>query len=193
MPRPKNFDKNEVLEKAMNLFWQKGYEATSVKDLVEHTGINKQSLYDTYGDKHSLYLAALNDYRRRCESSFNELFLSNDSVKSILRQMFEGVIEETISDSHRKGCFLNNATVELSSQNEIIGKICADNMKSFEHKFSELIKRGQNTGEISQSLNTENVASFLFATVNGLRAVSKITQDKQKLEEIVNTTLSVLD
>jgi TetR/AcrR family transcriptional regulator, transcriptional repressor for nem operon len=193
MARPKQFDKDEVLKLAMDVFWRKGFEATSVQDLVVHTKVNKQSLYDTFGDKHSLYLAALNNYRIENENQFNGLAAQDISVKSALQKLFDNVISEAVADVDRKGCFMNNATVELASQNEIIGKFCFDNMTSMEARLGELVKRGQQTGEISNALKADNVAAFLFTAINGLRAVSKITQDKKKLEEIVQTTLSVLD
>ncbi len=193
MPRPKNFEKEEVLKKAMQLFWRKGYEATSIKDLVVHTGINKQSLYDTFGDKHTLYLAALSIYRADNECGFDALSAANISTKTALHQLFENVIAEVVADSDRKGCFMNNATVELSSQNEKVGQICFDNMNTMEKRLGKLIERGQADGEISKTLNSKTVAAFLFTAINGLRAVSKITQDKQKLEDIVKITLSILD
>ncbi len=193
MPRPKNFNKDEILNKAMHLFWRKGYKATSVQDLVAYTGVNKQSLYDTFGGKHSLYLAALKSYRTKNDDSLGELFAGDIPVKNILEMMFDAVIAEAVADAHSKGCFMNNATVELSPHNEEIGKLCLDNMQSVEKKFYQLIKRGQTSGEIRKSLDAKSIAAFLFAAVNGLRAVSKITTDKRKLEGVVKTTLSVLD
>jgi TetR/AcrR family transcriptional regulator, transcriptional repressor for nem operon len=193
MARPKNFNKDEVLRLAMQVFWQKGYEATSVQDLVESTKVNKQSLYDTFGDKHSLYLAALSSYQAENECQVSALFAENISAKEALRKLFDNVISEAISDLGRKGCFMNNATVELASQDEKIGKVCFDNMNSMEKKLFELIKRGQANNEISELLDAKSIAAFFFTAINGLRAVSKITQDKKKLEDIVKINLSVLD
>ncbi len=193
MPRPKNFEKEEVLKKVMMLFWEKGYEATSIQDLVVHTGVNKQSLYDTFGDKQTLYFSALSAYRTENECNLDQLFAANVSTRMALEKLFENVIAEAVVDSNRKGCFMNNATVELSSQNEKIGRFCFDNMNSMEKTLANLIEKGQANGEVSESLDAKVIAAFLFTAINGLRAVSKITQDKLKLEEIVKTTLSVLD
>ncbi len=194
MPRPKNFDKEEVLDRAMRLFWRKGYEATSVQDLVAHTGVNKQSLYDTFGGKHALYLAALSKYRAENDDSLGELFAAkDDSVKETLQTMFDALISGVGAEADRKGCFMNNTTIELSPHNAEISKLCADNMKATERKFYQLIKRGQTTGEIRNSLDARAVAAFLFTAINGLQAISKITADKRKLKGIVKTTLSILD
>ncbi len=193
MPRPKKFDKDEILGRAMRLFWQKGFEATSIQDLVECTGVNKQSLYDTYGDKRALYAAALKHYRTTNESRFGELLGESPSAKRTLRAFFEKVISETDSDAERKGCFMNNATVELAAVDEEIGRLCGDNMRSMEAKFVRIIKEGQSTGEIRRALDPEATAAFLFAALSGLQAVSKITPEKEKLERIAATTLSVLE
>lgn len=193
MPRPKKFDKDEILERAMRLFWQKGFEATSIQDLVEHTGINKQSLYDTFGDKRALYAAALNHYRTANECRFGELLAEGTSAKQALRAFFDRVIGETAADADRKGCFMNNAMVELSAGDEEIGRLCGDNMRSMETKFARLIKDGQSTGEIRRALDAEATAAFLFAALSGLQAVSKITPEKEKLEQIAATSLSVLE
>jgi TetR/AcrR family transcriptional regulator, transcriptional repressor for nem operon len=193
MARPKKFDKEEVLKLATEIFWRKGFEATSVQDLVEQTKVNKQSLYDTFGDKHSLYLAALCRYRAESENQFGCLAAENISPKTVLRKLFENVIAEAVGDSEQKGCFINNAMIELAAQDEKIGKICLESMSSMETRLARLVKKGQEAGEIAESLKPETVAAFLFAALNGLRAVSKITPDENKLKEIAETTLSIFD
>jgi TetR/AcrR family transcriptional regulator, transcriptional repressor for nem operon len=193
MARPKNFDKDEVLKLAMQVFWQKGYEATSVQDLVTQTKVNKQSLYDTFGDKHSLYLAALNSYKEENECQFGNLLAENISAKAVLQKLFDNLVAESLSETGHYGCFMNNAAVELASHDKEIGKACFDNMISMEKRFVELIKKGQKNNEISPNLSAESMAAFLFTVISGLRSAGKIKQDKNKLEEIVKTTLSVLD
>jgi TetR/AcrR family transcriptional regulator, transcriptional repressor for nem operon len=193
MPRPKNFKKEEVLQKAKELFWQKGFEATSIQDLVEHLGINKQSLYDTFGDKQTLYLSALNNYRLENELWLNSLNLSNGSVKESFKLLFESVITGVCDDSERKGCFLTNATVESSSKNTEVNKICVEGMESLEKRFSNLIKQGQASGELKNELDADGIASFFYVILNGLRAVGKIKEDKGKLNEVIKNTLSVLN
>jgi TetR/AcrR family transcriptional regulator, transcriptional repressor for nem operon len=193
MARPKNFDKDTVLNLAMQVFWRQGYEATSIQDLVAYTKVNKQSLYDTFGDKHSLYLAALNSYKAECESQFSGLLAENISAKATLQKLFDNLIAESLSDTGHHGCFMNNAAVELASQDKEIGKACFDNMISWEKKFVEIIKKGQTNNEISTNLSAESVAAFLFTVISGLRSAGKINQDEAKLREIVKTTLSILD
>src|ERR1043166_8391314 len=116
MARHKEFDRDEALHKAMEVFWARGYEATSMQNLVEHMGISRQSLYDTFGDKHSLYLEALDRYQEVESRKLIELLERPGSVKKALRQLFTGVVEGSLCDGQRRGCLMNNAMSELAGR-----------------------------------------------------------------------------
>src|SRR5260370_37968341 len=98
MPRHKEFDQDQALHKAMEVFWSRGYEAASIQDLVRHMGINRQSIYDTFGDKHALYLQALDRYRAVESRRLIELLERPGSVKKSLRQLFGEVVERALGD-----------------------------------------------------------------------------------------------
>src|SRR5882762_5197437 len=98
MARHKEFDRDEALHKAMEVFWSRGYKATSIQDLVKHMGINRQSLYDTFGDKHALYLLALDRYREIEVRKLFDLLERPGSVKKNLRQLFAAVVEGALGD-----------------------------------------------------------------------------------------------
>src|SRR3712207_3633301 len=109
MARHKEFDRDEALQRAMEVFWSRGYEAASVGELVKHMGINRQSLYETFGDKHSLYLAALDRYREVEGAKMYGVLEGPGSVKRALRELFEGVIEGALGEGGRRGCLVGNA------------------------------------------------------------------------------------
>src|SRR5215208_4537603 len=109
MARHKEFDREEALQRAMEVFWSRGYEAASVGDLVKHMGINRQSLYDTFGDKHTLYLAALDRYREVEGRKLFELLERPGPVKRALRQLFGGVGECSLGGGERRGGVMGNA------------------------------------------------------------------------------------
>src|SRR5436189_3978301 len=116
MARQKEFNRDEVLHKAMEVFWTRGYERASIQDLVEHMGINRQSIYDTFGDKHTLFLQALDRYR---EIESRKVFAQLDrpgSVKKNLRLLFEGAVEKALSEEGRRGCFVGNSISELAGR-----------------------------------------------------------------------------
>src|SRR5262249_61525286 len=103
MARHKEFNRDEALQKAMEVFWSHGYEAASINNLVKHMGINRQSLYDTFGDKHTLYLQAIDRYREVEGRKIFELLERPGSVKKTLRRLFQSVVEESLRDQARRG------------------------------------------------------------------------------------------
>src|SRR5258705_4457709 len=110
MARQKEFNRDEVLHKAMEVFWTRGYEGASIQDLVKHMGVNRQSIYDTFGDKHTLFLQALDRYREIESSKVLEVLEQPGSVKKNFRRLFDGVVDKALSGEGRRGCFVGNAT-----------------------------------------------------------------------------------
>jgi TetR/AcrR family transcriptional repressor of nem operon len=113
MPRVKLFNENDVLEKAMNLFWKKGYDATSIQDLVNHLGINRASLYDTFEGKKELFAKVFLLYRETNSNGLKQFLSSQDDIKLGFSKLFIQVIEQSKSDIHNKGCFVVNTTIEF--------------------------------------------------------------------------------
>ena len=193
MARQKEFDRDEALHKAMEVFWSRGYEAASIQDLVKHMGINRQSLYDTFGDKHTLYLAALDRYREVEGRKMFEALERPGSVKRALRQLFEGVVESSLGGGERRGCFVGNATSELAGRcRETAEKACGS-MAAAEEALYRALLRGKRAGEIGRGRDLRAVARFLYSSLQGLQLMSKATRDRKTLEDVVRVTLSVLD
>jgi TetR/AcrR family transcriptional regulator, transcriptional repressor for nem operon len=193
MARHKEFDRDEVLHKAMEVFWSRGYEAASIEDLVKHMGIKRQSLYDTFGDKHALYLQALDRYREVESRKVFELLERPGSVKQNLRQLFEGVVEGSLCDGQRRGCFMGNAMSELAGRcQETAARTCS-NMAAAEEAFYRALLRGRKDGEIKGVREPRAIARFLYSSLQGLALMAKATQDRKRLEDVVKVTLSVLD
>lgn len=192
MPRIKLFDENEVLTKAMNLFWKQGYSATSVQDLVSHIGINRASLYDTFGDKEKLFKKAFELYRKQSIDKVCELFKNEPNVKEGFSRLFSEAINEALNDKDRKGCFAVNNTTELVPNNESCLDILSNNRQNFESLFYEYLLRGQKKGQLTECKNLKALASFLFVIYNGILVVSKIQPNKKELTDSVNLALSLL-
>jgi TetR/AcrR family transcriptional repressor of nem operon len=193
MARHKEFNRDEVLHKAMEVFWSRGYEATSVQDLVRHMGINRQSLYDTFGDKHALYLQALDRYREVEGRKVFELLERPGSVKKTLRQLFEGVVEKALCDGQRRGCFMGNATSELAGRcKETAARTCS-NMTATEEAFYRMLLRGKKQGELKRVRDLRAFARFLYSSMQGLALMAKANRDRKTLEDIVKVTLSLLN
>ena len=106
MARTKDFDENEVLTKAIQLFWYKGYNGTSMQDLVDSLGISRSSLYDTYTDKHTLFVKALESYQNAGAAQIQAIIGASQSAKETVKQLLEFVASELLDDEQQKGCFM---------------------------------------------------------------------------------------
>lgn len=192
MARHKEFDQNEALHKAMELFWSRGYEATSIQDLVKQMGINRQSLYDTFGDKHALYLQALDRYREVEGRRMFELLGRPGSVKKAVRQLFAAVVDKALCDRERRGCFMGNAMSELAGRcKETAARTCS-NVAAMEGALYRALLRGKKEGELKGVRDPRAVARFLNNSLQGLVLMARATQDRKTLEDVVKVTLSVL-
>lgn len=193
MARTKDFNEEEVLDKAIEIFWNKGYNGTSMQDLVEGLGISRSSMYDTYGDKHSLFVAALERYKNRAHKSMACLSENTPSAKEAIKKLLDLTTSEILKDNQHKGCFLVNAAVEVAAHDQEINKVICENDKAIEGFFYQAIKRGQENGEISTSHDAMALARFIINNITGLRVAAKSTTDKKIFTDILAVTMSVLD
>jgi len=193
MARTKDFDETEVLAKAIKLFWQKGYNGTSMQDLVDGLGISRSSLYDTFGDKRQLYLKALQSYQQQETAKIAQLLNGSVPAKAAIRQLMDLTILEMIRDKQHKGCFLINSAVETASHDKDTNAIICQNEQQLENVFYAVIKSGQSNGEISGKKDPRALARFLYNNIVGIRVTGKSTTDKAAFEDIIQLTMSVLD
>jgi TetR/AcrR family transcriptional regulator, transcriptional repressor for nem operon len=192
MARTKVFNEEVVLNKAVDLFWEKGYNGTSAQELVDGLGISRSSLYDTYGDKFQLYKSSLLQYRKQFGGSMIAMIDSSTDFEKTLKEIFHYVVTESLQEKCSKGCFMINSTIELASHNQEIAKIVNDNMQDIEDALFRLIKKGQKAKQFSKSLSPRSLARFVFNTISGLRVASKSGADKKVFDDIVKVTLSAL-
>ena len=192
MPRVKLFDENEVLSKAMHLFWKQGYAATSVQDLVNHLGINRASLYDTFGDKEQLFKRSFELYRKTNIERLTQFFQNHPDVKEGFSKLFDTSIEEAIIDDDRKGCFVVNTTTERIPNDISLLKVLECNKTDLETLFYNYLKKGEENGGLKTNHDLKSLAALLYTLYNGIRVVSKVRPDKKELMTSVNVVLSLL-
>ena len=193
MPRVKLFKEDIVLQKAMELFWMKGYHATSIQDLVSHLGINRASLYDTLGDKKKLFSKSLELYCGTNKQATLKFLKHEKSVKEGLKKLLEMAIYDSINDIDRKGCLVVNTTTELIPGDDEIKKALAKNKSTFEKIFYEFLLLGQQSGEISKDIDLKVISSLIYTLLSGIKVVAKIDRNHKKLLSSVNTVLSLLE
>ncbi len=193
MARTKDFDENEVLNKAIAIFWYKGYNGTSMQDLVDGLGISRSSLYDTYGDKHTLYVKALESYQNAGAIKVCSIVNSNAPAKETLRKLLELIAGELLDDKSHKGCFMVNAEVEVAPHDKQVSEMVCINDQQVEDAFYTVIKKGQETGEINNRQDARALARFTFNTVKGIRVTAKSTTDKTVFDDIIKLAMAALD
>jgi len=193
MARTKDFDENEVLTKAIQLFWHKGYNGTSMQDLVDGLGISRSSLYDTYTDKHTLFIKALESYQNSGADKIQEISENSGSAKETIKKLLEFVADELLNDKQQKGCFMVNAEVEVAPHDTEVNSLVCKNDQQMEDVFFQVIKKGQDSGEIKNEQDARALARFIFNAVKGIRVTAKSTTDKSVFDDIIKLTVSALD
>lgn len=192
MPWIKNFDVDETLDKAMRRFWSHGYEATSIQDLVRHMQINRGSLYDTFGDKRSLFISALRRYDEQWRQARLNTFGQSHTPLEAIRQLFHDWIEHVLNDPDHSGCFLTNTALELAAHDSEIGEIVAASQRGIEAFFHQLIEKGQSRGEIPETVNASHAAQSLLAALISLLVLARSRPERTLLESIATQALAVL-
>ncbi|MCB0628386.1 MAG: TetR/AcrR family transcriptional regulator [Saprospiraceae bacterium] len=193
MPRIKQFNEEEVLEKAIAIFWEKGYHATSMQDLVDGMRINRASLYDTFGSKEELFDRAFRTYQKNNKKRIADFLHGHPSIKEGISGLLEKAIDSVLSDPVGKGCFVVNTSTELAPSDPAICSSLTDNKAGMEQLFAGYIQSGIDSGEISPDKSPQKIASLLFALYSGIMVLAKFESDKEKLMTTVHTGLGVLD
>ena len=193
MARTKAFDPNDVLDSAMHLFWRQGYEATSIHDLVETTGINRASMYACFGGKEALFSAALDHYVDRINRDRLALLSADGSARRALERYFGALIRFSVGEGRNLGCLLTNTAVEAAARTPAMDAKLSHVFDQVENTFRDVIRRGQADSEISRNHGPTALARFLMSTVHGLRVRARFHPDEKHLRDTARVALSVLD
>jgi TetR/AcrR family transcriptional repressor of nem operon len=192
MARTKEFNEDQALDKAIEIFWHKGYNGTSAQDLVTHLGLSRSSLYDTFGDKQKLFSKSLQRYQQQSQDAVKELLDKSENVKETLHSIFKQAIIESLEDRITKGCFMVNSSVELAMHDEEIAKIVKNNSQTMEEVFTNAVKKGQEAGHISKQQDARVLARFIFNNYSGIRILARAGErDKQVYDDIVKAVFSL--
>lgn len=173
MPRVKLFDQKEVLIKAMEVFWNKGFYHTSMQDLVDGMGINRGSIYDTYGGKKELFDAAFEFHMNQNLHALEEFLKSKPDIRNGLMEFYELVIDAALSDELNKGCFIVNTTMELIPWDEKTTTSIAQYKSSFERQIEDYVQYGIDDGQISSDKSPKMIASLYYTFMTGIRVTGK--------------------
>jgi len=174
MARTINFDRQQTLIAAMELFWHQGYAQTSIADLVSHLGINRFSLYNTFGDKQALYREALGCYLDIVsQPAINELLSSQNGSEQLIN-----FIKNFINKCRQlaAGCFLQNAVLECAQTDEVVLQEAGRLFELLEQAFSQLLTNAIARGELKPALEATKISRFIILQLQGIVALSKAQQ-----------------
>ncbi|MEM9006865.1 MAG: TetR/AcrR family transcriptional regulator [Cyanobacteria bacterium P01_F01_bin.86] len=191
MARSKTFDRETVLAKAMDVFWAKGYESTSMQDLVEAMGIHRGSLYDTFKDKRHLFLAAIAHYNTAIvQESIAPLQVPGASRPAIERYLI--AFAENAADPHQRGCMITNSIIELAAHDPEVATSLHRGLRLVEDAFYRALGRAQDKGEIAPHRDLRSLSQYLTSSLQGLRVTAKVNHDREALRQVAQLILQVL-
>ena len=193
MPRTIEFDRDEILAKAMMLFNEKGYAACSVQNLLDATGLNRGSLYASFGDKHSLYLETLDLYEQQFIGGFEKFLLTGESPIHNIHTFFDIAFLSLSQAQLRAGCFFVNTIVEMTDIDQDLVNTAVFKLDRLETALENALTRAQKLGELSSDKDPVLLSRFLGSTIKGLRITCKQTQDKGIIGRIIKPALTVLE
>jgi TetR/AcrR family transcriptional repressor of nem operon len=192
MARTREFDTEAAVERAMRVFWCKGYEATSISDLVEATGVQRGSLYAAFGSKQGLYHAALDRYREQLGAPLLAALSSGQDIRQVLRAVLTGLVDEAVNDPQRRGCLMVNAATERLSVDRGVGVRVRDTITAMEEALTDAIGEAQRLGQVRTDASASALAGFIVLAVQGVRVMGVIDPDRRRLTDSVEVALGCL-
>ncbi|MBB2201983.1 TetR/AcrR family transcriptional regulator [Gluconacetobacter tumulisoli] len=192
MARPREFDEAAALDAAIECFWTRGYEATSVRDLAERMGITGASLYNAFGDKHALFRRALDRYSERGTTARIARLEGQVPPRQAIETVLRDIIEESLRDTARKGCLVINSALEVAPHEPDCRQAVADRLGRIEAFFCRAVAAGQADGTITPVLPPEDVARNLLAVLLGIRVMARVQPERELFEGMLRSALTLL-
>jgi TetR/AcrR family transcriptional regulator, transcriptional repressor for nem operon len=192
MARPKEFEPDAALSAAVDVFWDRGFDGTSLDDLMVAMRVGRQSLYDTFGDKRELYLRALDAYRASTQDALRRQFASGRPLRECFGALLFGIVNESRAD-HERGCLLLAANLERDLDDKDIARLVKSNQAEVEALFEAALRNAQRVGELAAVKDPAALARFYVVTIQGMRSTARARSDRAALEQVANLALSMLD
>ncbi len=192
MARPPSFDHGQVLDKAMQLFWCKGYANTSIKDLTKVTQLQPGSLYGAYQSKRHLFIQSLDHYFENLYQGIHCILAFDEAPRKRIRRFFDFLLDQVEKDNAKKSCLLVNTLLEIPADDEEINKRVSGMFLKIEQLFCEVLREAKENGTLAADLKPESVAKMLMSGIFGLQVYNRMQPNQKALNDIVNNLLSIL-
>lgn len=192
MARTREFCPSEALDKAMRVFWAKGYFGTSIEDLVGATGVSRYGLYAAFGDKNSLFLAALEHYQANVVRPMAEIIEQPGASLAALRALFAMLAEASRQPGGKLGCLVFNSVNEMGLHDEVTAGKIRDVRKRLELGVLKMLSNAASKGELPAGFDVQREADFLFGVLHALPVMARAGADPRAIENVISVALSTL-
>jgi len=191
--RPRQFDEDEVLDAAMKAFWANGYEATSLADLVSVTGLHKGSLYQAFGDKHSLFIQTLKRYLHNVRHCKNQSLRQADTPLGGIRAVLHGFIDMSENDSDcPQGCMAVKMLVEMAPHDADVQRIMEEHKNGMQATMQERLQAAQANGDLSEEKSVETITALIMIFMDGLATQATGPMDHEDAHRLLDEQLDAL-
>ena len=190
--RPLEFNPDKVIDSAMEVFWCKGYEATSITDLLEAMNLSKSSLYQTFGSKKQLFECCLNRYAGWLYNNMEKQLDESTSGYDFIENFLDSIANTALTAEGAKGCLMVNSAIEFGQKDPLIAAAIADNLQLFSKLYIEAVKRAQKEGDISLDADSQIITNYLHVSISGLRTMVKAGADRKSVKATIALILKAI-
>lgn len=192
MARPVEFDREEVLDQIMSTFWEKGYCATRISDLVRATRLKPGSIYAAFKSKEGLFLAAIDHYGKRSVARVRQALEGEENPLDGIEKVLEQLVVETDADIRQRGCLLVNTALEVAPHNEAVRERVSLYLDSIEQCFLEALQSARESGYLGKDQEPASLAKYLMINIWGIRVLQRISTDKSSTRELTQQYMRLL-
>jgi TetR/AcrR family transcriptional repressor of nem operon len=192
MARPREFDEGQVLDAAIECFWRRGLEATSVRDLSEATGLGQPSLYNAFGDKRQLFARSLERYAAQSMRERIARLEASHSPDGAIRAFFRELIKRSLTDPDRRGCLIVNSALEVAPHDAAMRRVISSYLTEIEGFFLRCLTRARDNGSLDPGHDVEDLSRHFLGLLLGLRVASRVRPNRELLEGMVRPALALL-
>ncbi|SEK41297.1 transcriptional regulator, TetR family [Aquimarina amphilecti] len=192
MPKVETFDRIDVLQKATEIFHKKGYNGTSMQDLVDVTHLNRSSIYNSFGSKLGIFMQVLSFYQNAGNKKMGTEIVKTHNASDTLQSIFEWYLNDIIKDEDRKGCLIVNCKSEMSNQEPLINSFMVQNQEQMIALLEDVVHNGQMEKVFNEKQTAGQYALYLYSSIQGLRMTGILNTNENELRNLIKTVLTVL-
>jgi len=192
MPKVETFNRAQVLQNATDVFHKKGYNGTSMQDLVDTTGLNRSSIYNSFGSKLGIFIEVLGYYQFIGKGKMNKEIVNSHNASDTINGIFNMYLNEILSDKEKKGCLIVNCKSEMSNQEPLIKSFMEQNQTQVLAMLEDVVHKGQMERVFNENQTANQYALYLYSSIQGLRMTGILNTNKEDLKNLIDTIVKVL-